>query len=150
MRDKTKSGFLLAVAALAVAFSVGGASIARPQAPVSDDGKKGTGNTVDGKKAGDKAADAKKVGEKPPAVIEIEVTGGGMPLKDAVVQLRYGNGISKSSSTSSQGQAKFSEVVRGKVTIDVTGVTGFKPMHQELQIVEDHKSIPLVLEKDGH
>jgi hypothetical protein len=98
------------------------------QAPTKED-KKGESKKADESKKDDKAgkADPKDVTA---VKLTVEVKADGAPCADALVLVKHAGGIDRNSSTNSAGIAHFSQVPRGKITMQVIAA-GFKPYTSE-------------------
>jgi hypothetical protein len=100
----------------------------------------------DEQKGAKKGAD--RLDTKAAAVVRlnVEVSSDGAPLPDALVLVKQAGGFARQSSTNSSGVAHFSQVPRGKTTVQVTAV-GCKPNTREEELAGAEVNLAVALEK---
>src|SRR4051794_23623992 len=100
----------------------------------------------DEQKGSKKSADRLDAKTGPVVRLNVEVTTEGAPLGDALVLVKQAGGFERKSSTNSGGVAHFSQVPRGKTTVQVTAL-GFKPDTREADLSGAEVKLAIVLEK---
>ena len=100
----------------------------------------------DEQKGGKKGADRLDTKSAPVVRLNVEVKLEGAPLADALVLVKQSGGLVRQSSTNSSGVAHFSQVPRGKATVQVTAL-GCKPNTREEDLTGAEVNLAIVLEK---
>ena len=100
----------------------------------------------DEQKGARKGADRLDTKAAPVVRLNVEVKLDGEPLGDALVLVKQAAGFARQSSTNSSGVAHFSQVPRGKTTVQVTAV-GCKPNTREEDLSGAEVSLAIALEK---
>ncbi len=100
----------------------------------------------DEQKGSKKDADRLDTKAAPVVRLHVEVKSDGAPLGDALVLVKQAGGFERQSSTNSAGMAHFSQVPRGKTTVQVTAV-GCKPHTREADLSGAEVSLAIALEK---